>query len=454
MEKVGRANSHECQNPSIAIAVTLTDGMQGYGKLEIHVPETFSSERPSLGFHHDTFDISIEEHPLASKLTLPVSDEPFIQEKQPDIMKLGVPAGTPLCLNDYLESDHPQLTLHVVSFTDATLVSICGPHIAVDAMSLLGLGVAWSLALVGRESEIPPMLSAGEDPMGRAGQDPAFSKPHALEALQITGWRLYLFLVYYLFDLLWWRVMTSKTLFLPRQRIQRIYEQAKDSLSKTPNQFISEGDAIVAWLSITIASAYFPNGSNRPLTIGNAYDLRGRAPSIFPVRGDKGTYVQNAVFPCWTIISTESVYDRDDSTLGNIALAIRNAIQEQTTEDSIHAQARLTRESLELSGIPPVFGDPKSLILSFTNVSKAKVLETINFEPAIVHNSNNQSSASNKTTSKSTAQGHPVYYHNVGVSPDNLLGRNLSTIDKSSNGDYWIRGNYPPEVWKIIESMI
>ncbi|KAG7418602.1 Acetyltransferase BOT5 [Fusarium oxysporum f. sp. raphani] len=318
--------------------------MNSKEKLEIHVPETFTSERPALGFHHDTFDVSIDAHPLASKFPHPTPDRPSIQDSRSDFTALGVPPGTPLSLNDYLKSDYPQLTLHVVSFTDATLVSLCWPHITVDATSLRDLGIAWSLVLAGRESEVLPMLSAGEDPMAHAGDNPAFTKPYALEKQQVKGRRMYLFPLFYVLDLLRWRTLESKILFLPRKNVEQLRNQALDSLGKTSSPpFISEGDVIVAWLSIVVASALFPQGSRRPFTIGNAYDLRGRAPSLFPIESGKGAYVQNAVLPCWTIVPAKSMHNRGDSTLGTIALALRNSLKEQTTEASIHALARLTR---------------------------------------------------------------------------------------------------------------
>ncbi|KAJ4017479.1 hypothetical protein NW752_001385 [Fusarium irregulare] len=417
--------------------------MNHKGKLEIHVPQMFDLERPAIGFHHDTFDISINEHPLASQLAKPTPEQPSIQDQHPELTNLGVPPGTPRCLDDYLQSDHPQLTLHIVSFTDATLVSICWPHIAVDGVSLGHIGHAWSLALAGRMSEIPPMLSAGDDPMATAGRDPDFTQSHPLEEQQITGWRMYLFAFYYIFDLLWWRTIESKAIFLPGRYAKQLRRQAIDSLSE--EQFVSESDAIVAWLAIAVASALFPKGSNRPLTIGNAYDLRGRAPSLFP---EQEAYIQNAVFPCWATIPATTIHSRDDGTLGSIATAVRGSIQDQTTEASVHAQARLTRDALELSGVPPLFGDANQFTIHFASV-RADLAEALDFTPAIMSRRVSQ----DKDVWPSSP-GRPVYYHIKCISPNNMLARNYSLISRTSSGDYWIHGNYPPEVWKSMKSML
>ncbi|KAM0542369.1 hypothetical protein ACHAPJ_012836 [Fusarium lateritium] len=319
-------------------------------------------------------------------------------------------------------------------------------------MSLRDLGVAWSLVLAGRESEIPPMLSAGEDPMARAGNDPAFTKPHVLEDQMIKGWRTWLFAAYYIFELLWCRTIEGRAVFLPRKNVQKLRDQALASLTTTsPLPFISEGDVVAAWLTVMVASAVFSKGTNRSFRVGNAYDLRGRAPSLFP--DDKGAYVQNAVFPTWTSIPARDM--NSDNALGIVALAIRNSIIQQTTEATIHAQARLTREALEYCGIPPMYGDASAFTCHFTNWSKANFFEAVNFEPAIISNSSKRNDAKSSARNDKwgpAARGHPVYYHIIGVSPNNMLSRNASIISKTPNGDYWINGNYPPEVWKLIES--
>ncbi|OBS25069.1 hypothetical protein FPOA_05604 [Fusarium poae] len=396
----------------------------------------------------------IDEHPLSSKLPRPTLEKPSIQGQLSEFNTLGVPPGTPLCLDDYLKSDHPQLTVHIVSFTDATLVSICWPHIAVDGMSLAHLGHAWSLALAGRVLEVPLMLSANDDPLANAGRDSTFTGPHPLEKQQITGWRTYIFAFYYILDLIWWRTVESRVIFLPKTVAKELRDQALSSLRKEhPAPFLSEPDAIVAWLTIVVISALFPKGSNRSVTIGNAYDLRGRATSLFPVPNDKGAYIQNAVFPCWTIVPAKIAHKRDEDTLGSIALAVRSSIQGQTTEASIHAQARLTRDALDLSGIPPLFGNVNQFTIHFASV-RVNLAESLDFRPAIksdLGSMEHKYSAKNVWTA---SPGHPVYYHIKCISPNNMLARNYSLIAKSSAGDYWINGNYPPEVWKLMEPML
>lgn len=427
------------------------------GKLEIHVPMAFASERLPLNFYQDSFDVCIDEHPLASTLPTATSNIPSVQRGPSAFKLLGIPPGAPICLEDYLKSDCPQLTVHVVSFTDATLVSLCWPHICADAMSLREIGAAWSLVLAGRESDIPPMLSAGEDPMARAGIDPVFVERHPLQEQQVQGWWLFLWGVRFILDLLWWRTMETRTVFLPRRTVQELRSDAMASLAETPSSapFVSDGDVVASWLAVTATEAILTPNSTRTVSIANAFDLRRRCASLFPAEKEKGAYVQNAVFPCWTTLPASQILAHKPDALGIVAQAIRESIKTQTTEASVHALARLTRESLEKSGIPPMFGDTSSLVVNMSNWSKASLFESLDFGPAIVNNTKhggrNRASAEG-ATSLAKVKSSPVYYHVQGVSPNNMLARNGAFLTSTPNGDYWINGCFPPEVWNLIES--
>jgi hypothetical protein len=385
-----------------------------------------------------------------------------------------VTPSTPVCLDDYLASDLPQLTLNVVSFTDATLVSLCWPHIAADAMSLRDVAMAWSLVLAGRKSEIPPMLSSRDDPMVTAGNNLSFLGTHILEEQQIKGWRFFLWGLRFVFDLLWWWNMDTRTVFLPRKVVDQLRSNALASLAeKAANNvstggqaaFISEGDVVTAWMSLMAASALLTPKSSRAVCISNAFDLRSRLPSIFPAQEKQGIYVQNAVFPCWTNIMARELVGKTDA-LGVAALRIRRSIKTQTTEAQIHALARLTRLSLDKTGLPPMFGDTSLFLITASNWSKARLFDVVNFGPAVQFTqraSKNQGStlAKNredvwrKTRAVCEAiESNPVYYHVDNVSPNNMLARNAFFLTDTPNGDYWINGCFPIAVWKAIEGVL
>lgn len=77
----------------------------------------------------------ISEHTLASQLPkAPESPNPALLPVAPDDLgSLVSRPGDPRTLDDYLHSDRPVLGLHIVSFTDATIVTFSWPHVLFDA---------------------------------------------------------------------------------------------------------------------------------------------------------------------------------------------------------------------------------------------------------------------------------------------------------------------------------
>ena len=55
--------------------------------------------------------------------------------------------GDPQCLDDYIFTDRPMLGLHIVSFVDATLITLSWSHVLADALGNKALFDAWSLVL-------------------------------------------------------------------------------------------------------------------------------------------------------------------------------------------------------------------------------------------------------------------------------------------------------------------
>lgn len=48
-------------------------------------------------------------------------------------------------------------------------------------------------------------------------------------------------------------------------------------------------------------------------------------------------------------------------------------------------------------------------------------------------------------------KSNPVYYHVQGVSPNDMLARNLFFLVGMPSSDYWINDCFPPEVWRKVE---
>jgi hypothetical protein len=431
-----------------------------YDKLEIHVPKPCSSDRSVINFSKIAYESCIDDHPLASKLPRPTT-EPSLQANHGDFKTFGISPDAPHTIDDYLTKDVPQLTLHVVSFLDATLVSLTWPHISCDGVGLRDLVEAWSLVLAGDEDKVLPMLSAvTDDPMKTAGLDPKFQDKHILEDKHLRGWRMLVWGLHYLLDILWWPRMETRTVYLPRSAVKKMRSQAMDSLAAaahrrdadSPVPFVSDGDVVAAWIS-RMAAKELPETSTRSVVIMTPIDMRGRVPSVFPAKETEGVYILNAAPILSTLINAKDMVSKDEG-LGNTAKAMRDTLMTQTSEAQIHALNRLERISIVENGLPALFGDMRTFLIILTNLTKARFVEKLDFGPAVME----KGEASDRlkarwidSSGKSLPPGKMVYYHVQGLSEDNVFVRNNFFLFGTPSGDYWINGSLPPAIWKKVQ---
>ncbi|CAN8099841.1 unnamed protein product [Discula destructiva] len=466
---------------SLATVATLPGGWRKLGgririnnnKLEIHVPKEFTPERPAVSYRHVShMDMSIDEHPLASKLP---KETPFpsLQARPEVTVDLVVDPKAPHCLDDYLKTDAPLIDLTIVSFKDATLINLILPHILGDALAVKALLEAWSLVLAGRTSEIPPNLSWQDDGLATAGLDPNFQEPHVLEHLKLKGPWLLMWIARYLLDMWWWPTMETRTLFLPASTMATLKRDAtaalkdKDARSTPSNPdhakpFVSTADVLFAWLCCMAVSVLLPRNSRRSVMLGFPCDIRDRAPSIFP-KGRRGVHFQNAAPPLFTIVPARDLAadvdkagkKKDDSNIVRVAQSIRHTIATQATEGQIHAAARVTRKSLADHGLPPIYGDMSQMPITTTNWTKADWFETLDLRPALVVCDKNKEAQFLERYGYHVP-GMPAYFHMNEIHPVNAkknnLARNVAYMVANPHGDYWVVGKFPPAVWDKIEA--
>jgi len=118
-------------------------------KLEHHIPPEFTKARPGIDFSHEQYHVAIADHPLGSRLPK-ASDRPTVYGYPQELLPLCCRQNSPEKLADYLLSDEPQISFHVASFADTTLISLRWGHWHMDAMGMSAFLKAWSLVLLGR----------------------------------------------------------------------------------------------------------------------------------------------------------------------------------------------------------------------------------------------------------------------------------------------------------------
>jgi len=406
------------------------------------VPQTFTMERPAVSYSHQVLAIDIDDHPLAS--TLPkATAEPSIHPGPGRFRAFAAREDAPATLEAFLYHDTPQLSLHITSFCDATLVALSWPHTLMDVMGQQALLRGWSLVLAGRESEVPPMLGAREDAICAIADAPV-EKPEEFKVgqKQLRGWSMVMFGLRFVWDLLWNPVVDTRTIFLPQRAVAQLQRQAQEDLvaqaggEKEP--FVSEGDVLTAWATRAVASS-LPNP--RPVTVLHAINTRFRLPSLIQ---SSGVYIQNMALAAFTFLSPEVAM----GPLGQIALENRRHLTEQSTEGQVLAFLRQLRQEPKLRGDPAmVCGQSDALLIPITNWTRANFFKTVDFSPAVVRTGETGESRSNPP-------GTMVYHHSQAMRQSATTRNVIVVLGKDHSDNYWLTGILLPPAWARIEEEI
>lgn len=422
----------------------------------IHVPEKFTKDRPAVGYSHVSFNSSIKSHRLASQLPKE-TEGPSIQLGSDKFNSLAMRKDAPSKLKDYLFSDEPLLALHIVSFIDATLVTISWSHAVSDGMGLRTLVGNWCQVLAGNENEVLPFAGALEDPLERAITAPEVlgRQRWVLQDAILTGLAFFLFAIRFLWETFLGPKTEIKTLFLPQETVIDLREKAiadldapdpsymsKDEVERRDHRFVSkpfvsEGDVLNAWITRCIAATKSPR-SNRGVTVINMFELRGRLPSVCdPAKA----FVANLMAPMWTLLSVREI---SEMSLGRLAARMRETIVEQTTEAQTLAQLRVQKEELKKTGRLPIPGEAGCWLITFSSWAKMDFFNVVDFAPAVIRTGDTSATRENRS-------GTPDYFHCVPLIQTLPARDTLAIMGKDARGNYWAVGMLNSATWRKVE---
>lgn len=425
---------------------------QEHGKLELHVPEKFTSERPAVAYTHETFDVGVNEHPLGSQIPKP-TDGPSIQAPATAFEPFAIGQGAPRTLDDYTHTDHPQLSLHIVSFKDATLVTIIWLHTLSDAMGLRALVSNWSMVLAGREADVQPLKGVHEDPLESIGNGPkpAGEEPWALADKLLTGLSMFGFIVRFLWQIISTPKHQMRSIYLPAKTVDALRTKALRDLTEgdaverssrsdidIQKPFISNGDVLTAWAAKMVCAS-FGKTSTSPFAAVNMFDLRGRLKSVFD---SSAAYMGNIFLPAWGVLKAGDIVSHP---LGRIALALRSNIQSQTAEGQIRAIMRTTRETMASANrIPMALGSSSGTMMTCTSWDKANIFEAADFRTAVVK-------PGDHALRRGYGPGRPVLFYGASITSTPMARNVFNIIGKDGGGNVWIMGVFSPKTWQTIE---
>jgi hypothetical protein len=410
------------------------------GGLEYHVPAVWTDERPPCTFTHVQNATSISEDPVARKLPLRhSSDVPQTVADPDEYLELMRPAaGSPSKLDDYVRSDLPQIGLHIITYTDATLVSIYYPHTLMDAMGTHAFLNAWQLALAGRDNDIPTPIEG--DPLAALGSDASAAGKHKLAHQRMSMLGLGLYGVQQVPSLLRkneCRMVRLPGAHLSKMRRDALVELARDfhdPLNKEqPPPFVTEGDVLVAWWArIACTAAGILPDSDRLVVINNAFSFRKTVEGELLPRD--APYVSNAVSFVYVLVTARDIFSL---SIARLAARIRQSMMDLRTRGQLEAFAAITKESS--ARMVPIFGSTGMHMLTFTNWKQADTFGT-------------DLAGARPLGSKNAGPCLPKYVQN------NQLGFTLPNafpiVGQDADGSYWMSGYMKPGHWAIIDDVL
>ncbi|KAL7905485.1 hypothetical protein GGI35DRAFT_488403 [Trichoderma velutinum] len=393
------------------------------GKLEYHIPALFSKSRPPFAFTYEHIAAKAQDHPIGSNIPSPTT-RPSLVDTSADLQRLFRAPDTPTSIDEFLFSDRPQLLVRVVTFEDATLISVSWLHTFMDGMALRELYTHWIAVMEGREHDVQPLHGFDFDPLITLGTEPKEDSlqprfPHVEEK---TG-----------------------LVCLPSHFVQGLKHQALKELAVLDTEdsgslFLSDGDVICAWWSQTLVGILKPS-PHQLVAIRNSFSMRGcLSKDLLP---DDLPYIGNAIMGLYTILSVDDVLNKP---LNFIASHIRKGIIQQTTREQIEAFVTLIKESRKETGKRPFFGDSATIQLMFSNFGKAKFFD-IDFSSAVLKEGPSVKKHPNPL-------GKPFYQHYEGHIPHLRNCYNFPILGKDHSGNFWLTGRLPLGTWDAVEELL
>ncbi|KAK9783642.1 hypothetical protein SCAR479_00201 [Seiridium cardinale] len=404
--------------------------LRAQGRLEFHIPQAFSQERPAITFTHVAHNIAAEAHPHASHLPKP-SKTPVVMGDPGEFEALYLDTESPTKLDDYLTIDRPVVGLYVSSFLDKTVVTLHWPHILFDALGSQGVVKNWTLILQGREAEVIPLHGVEKDPLAELGKHPR--EVHKLTDRRMGMPTLVGYVLKNIVDLGFRgkenRIACIPAAFIQKLRSDALQELTSDtSLEDGKGLFLSEGDVLVAWWSQLVVS-HLSKPKNTTIAIQNAFSQRSVLTEELP---PGSLYVSNCMGFINTLLPSQELLEQP---LSRIALEVRRSIDQQRTREQVEAYCALQRKSKDR--ILPLFGDSSMHIVGFTNWTKAKLFD-VDFSAARV----NQQESGPLPPSYIQSMQYP-YNFNEGF-----------IFQRDGGGNYWLTGYRVKGAWAAIERQL
>ncbi|KAI7765337.1 hypothetical protein LZL87_009866 [Fusarium oxysporum] len=416
----------------------LRNGHNKRGALEVHVPTTYTTERPAVSHSHQHYDISIEEHNVA-KLLPKATSRPSTFPGASGPRDFSIPPGAPVSLKDYTSRDVAMIALHIITFQDATLVTITWPHVLFDAVGFSHLIEAWSAVLAGHKERVPNIIGAKDDVLYNLGDiSQAGPQYAASEARILSGVAFIFFVIRMIWIILTQPTVESRIICLPKDVVDRLHQRALEDIkgenSDQDDPWVTPSDAILSWLTRTLCE---PSKGTRPISMTTPIDARTR---LSQLHNSDGVYVQNMILGSFVNIAPGDL----EGSMGKQALVSRRGLLQQLDESNLIGILQLFRKRWDDGKTrAPMFAAPGSQLLVTNNRLKIDVFAAADFAPAVIQ--------PGKDEQLKNRPGRPVHHYASSLNPGITMRNFVNIHTKDLDGSYWLSGFFTPRQWSRIE---
>ena len=346
-------------------------------------------------------------------------------------------------MEGWLSSDRPQLAIRIITFQDATLLTVTFLHTLMDTMGLHSILRGWSVVLSGREDEVPVFVGFNHDPLaGLSETNP--SQPYIFADKLLLGVSWLIFAFHYLLELFWYRE-EERIIFLPAHYLQRMRDTAMGELqlqnTGDKGAFVSESDVLFAWW-IRIVLRALKLVPSRTIMIRNVFDCRPILAEIGHIPSAEAALITNAVFAILTFLSTRQILEEP---LSFVASRIRKSLDQQRTIEQLKANVAIQKATLVDAGHPALFGDSDMLMIVCSNWCKSRLFQ-VDFSAALLASGIPLSQRANQL-------GRPSYVNVTGTKT--YATRNTGVvIGRDAADNWWLLYTLRAGKWASVEQQL
>lgn len=356
---------------------------------------------------------------------------------------------TPQTFDDWIYHDIPQLSIHIVTFHDATIITLTLLHTLTDMMGLMGFYVAWLAAIHGEEEKIPRYIGyKDKDPLESLQRGQQEPPKYILSDRIIKGWGLFKFIVRNMFERFWYPDASLRFFSLPAKFVDNLASSARNELTLSAREnredpskvFVSDSDVLCTWWTRLIVKSH-STSATRTVSLMNYFDSRDILSRMGLLPGRNAAFLANGAYfaPCLIPAGrlTGTTY-----SLGLLANQVRNTLKIHRTEEQLQALDAAFRQSKAKTGRLPLFGDGDMLLCPWTNCHRGRLFQ-MDFSPAVI--------SPPEEPEKLPTRGRPVFINCTGMD-SRWASRNASAIlGQAASGDWWMSSRLRRDVWEKIE---